>query len=419
MISDLTFAGLSAETGLVGSLLLDNTYIAPVSEIVTPQDLVDKHTARVFAKVLDLWAEGVSNIDAAAVASVLPSGLELVPHDCAGNVGSAVNAVRYAEKVKAASIRRDIVKQCRAVEAMAKEDDRPVAEVLGDAQMKISGVSVREDDVPLTEVVTRVLKEAEDAARAKKPSIGLPTGFSLIDNVVNMGPGKLPVIGGRQSSGKTAFGWNLADNFLKHGHPGAFFSQEMEEDELVARAISGEADIDCNRIVRGDLSPHEWTAVTEAAARVNDRINEHLLLDCTPAVSCGYIFSRCKHRQSRKGLEWVLIDYLQLMKYEPGDTKTQRVGDTAKELKIMARRLKVPVILLTQLKQDAEGREPTAGDMSWSDDILSHADSVLLVHRPSRESDNGVIILAKNRGGPLGKVFVHFRPSTCVFSERT
>jgi replicative DNA helicase len=423
MNTSLTSPGTYDEVSLVGSLLMDNRFISPVSEILDASDFEDLGVGAVYAAVYKLWSDGQESIDVPLVSSNNPECSE-VARDCFETVGTALNALNYASKIKDASTRRQIVSQCTQITDMAKNDSRDVPELIGDAQQRIYDVTVKEQDVCLTEEVVKLYAASEDAA-TREGLIGLPTGFSTIDSLTGgMERGDLWVTAARPSVGKTAIMGNTILHLLENTNAGiAWFSAEMSRKACLTRMISDVSGIDSNRLKRGNLRKSEWVMYTEASAHVTELVKDRLLLDDRSAPTPGYIRGRVKQRQCVADVDLVAIDYLQIMG-APGQWSGNEVGRLnylTAACKNMAKDIDVTVSLLCQIGRGSEGREvmnrPGITDLKGSGSTEQDADVIQIVHREYRDSPKGELLLAKQRNGPLGMVKVDYNGGLCRFTE--
>jgi replicative DNA helicase len=224
--------------------------------------------------------------------------------------------------------------------------------------------------------------------------------------------------------GKTSIALNMAMSAAKAtGKAVAMFSLEMSKDQLVTRILSNEALVENQRLISGNLRESDWTKIAEAASTLS-RLD--IRIDDNPLLTVADMNAKCR-RIDNLGL--VVIDYLQLMtsaggKGYSGENRQQAVSDISRMLKIMAKELQVPVLCLSQLSRANEKREdkrPMLSDLRESGSIEQDADIVMFIHRESYYDDDtenpnvAECIIAKNRHGETGPVYLEWRPEYTVF----
>ena len=226
--------------------------------------------------------------------------------------------------------------------------------------------------------------------------------------------------------GKTAFVVSACRNAaVDFGHSVALFSREMSAVQLVNRIISAEAEIEAEKIRKGKLEPHEWQ---QLHTKINKLFEANMFIDDTPALSILELRAKCRRLKAQKGIDLIVIDYLQLM---TGDSsgkgasgnREQEIAQISRALKQLAKELDVPVIALSQLNRSTETRggnkKPQLSDLRESGAIEQDADQVMFIYRPeyygitADDQGNsitgmGEIIMAKNRSGSLDNVWLKF-----------
>jgi replicative DNA helicase len=267
----------------------------------------------------------------------------------------------------------------------------------------------------LNEII-REVKEKTERNRDKKGGItGLRTGFSNLDDLTaGLQPEELIILAARPSMGKSAFAMNLAINVAKKNEDGqanvAIFSLEMSNEQLAARMLSAEANVKNTKIKTGSLSSKEW-GFLESGVRSLDTLN--IYFDDSAAVTVADIRAKCRKLSQQKGLDFVVIDYLQLIK---GDSRAgnrqEEVARISRSLKQMARELKIPILALSQLSREVERRDdkkPVLADLRESGSIEQDADIVMFLFRPDYYKHHGEqntneveLIISKNRQGIAG-----------------
>ncbi|MDN5873124.1 MAG: replicative DNA helicase [Sinobacteraceae bacterium] len=274
-----------------------------------------------------------------------------------------------------------------------------------------------------------VLNEVDRKLRMTDGCTGLTTGFPALDKLTaGLHPGELTIIGGRPSMGKTSLAMQIAglatvDNNL----PVLVFSFEMSANSLLTRLIAGRAGLDLQSLRNGTAANEVTSRFTDASAEVN---KAPLFIDESSEMSVLEIRAHARRIQREHGLSLIVIDYLQLMeghnRRNNSETRSQEVARISRQLKRLAQELSIPLILLSQLNRGCEMRDdkrPMMSDLRESGGIEQDADLIILVYRdvvyhPSTHNPNlAELIIAKQRNGPVGTVFLDFNGGSCVFTN--
>ena len=260
----------------------------------------------------------------------------------------------------------------------------------------------------------------------------MPTGFRDLDRITTgLHPDQLIILAARPAVGKTAFALNIAQNVgTKQNQPVAIFSLEMGAEDLVNRFLASEGMVDARNLRTGQLTEQEWTNVTIAQGALADA---PIYIDDTASIKITEIRARArKLAQETGGLGLIVIDYLQLITGTRPENRQQEVSEISRQLKILAKELRVPVIALSQLSRSVEQRQdkrPVLSDIRESGSIEQDADIVAFLYREDyyrREGDNDEeaiddntieVILEKNRAGARGTVKLMFQKEYNKFSS--
>jgi len=262
---------------------------------------------------------------------------------------------------------------------------------------------------------------------------GIPTGFDDLDQMTSgWQKTDLVIIAARPAMGKTAFALSLARTAaVKHGIPMAFFSLEMAATQIAHRLLSAEAELELNKLRNGKLEAYEWQQLTTRSARLS---NAPIIIDDTPALSVYDLRAKCRRLKAEKGIQMIVIDYLQLMTAPNvrAGNREQEIAYISRSLKELGKELDISVIALSQLSREVEKRgtdkRPQLSDLRESGAIEQDADLVAFLYRPEVynievDEDNmstrgmGEVILGKQRNGPIGKVKVAFEGHFARFGE--
>jgi len=337
-------------------------------------------------------------------------------------VPSSLNAESYARIVQSHAIRRKLIHAANTIASLAynesigiEEAMAKAVEALNLATADLMGEGLAHISEPLSEMYDRMV-----LASQKQEIPGIPTGIESIDNLLgNLKPG-LIIVAARPGQGKTSFKHTVAMNVAKLGKRVAIFSLEMGGTEVSERLTTNETEIDLMLVRSAQLNQGEWGKVV-GAVEVIEKLE--IYVDETPELTTAQIEARCKRLEMTVGrLDLVVVDYLQLVappfKATEGN-RTAAVGAVAKGLRVLARRLNVPVMAGAQLNRELEKekRKPRLSDLRESGDIEAEAHVVMF---PYQDPDDGTseMIIAKHRNGPTGSVSVLYRKEITKFEEQ-
>jgi replicative DNA helicase len=263
--------------------------------------------------------------------------------------------------------------------------------------------------------VERLIKASE----AGEEITGLATGFDDLDSRTGgFRPANLIVLAARPSMGKTALALGMALNAALDGKTVAIFSLEMSKDEIIGRMLSSAAMVDGQRLRTGRLSQDDWPRIGNAA----DKLAQcKIFIDDSEGVTVAEMRTKSRRLKSRAGLDLVVIDYIQLMEGMPGrkrdENRVQELSAISRSLKLMARDLEVPLVILSQLNRSPDQRpdkHPMLSDLRESGAIEQDADMVLMLYRDEYYNkdteEKGItdLDIAKHRNGPTGRVKLAF-----------
>ena len=311
------------------------------------------------------------------------------------------------------AITRDAMQGSKSVEAM-----------LDDAERRIFNIAMHNNEDTLTQirpVVYESYQRINTLINLKGKLTGVPTGYADLDSMTSgLQKSDLIIIAARPSQGKTALGLNIAAHAaIREGKTVAIFSLEMSKEQLVMRLFASEARVNMQNVNHGTPSSQELLKLAEANLTL---ANANMYIDDRSNISVAEIRSKCRRLKARNGLDMIVIDYLQLMKTPNGsDNRVQEVSELTRSLKILARELNVPIVLLSQLSRKAAERKPAMSDLRESGAIEQDADIIIMIYRdPSRTDDNSAeIIVAKNRNGPVDSIFLTWIGEYTRFENRT
>ena len=424
---------LEAEEALLGSALLSRDAVSRLMEEVRPADFYSPSNQTVYEAMKGLFDTG-KPIDTVTVSELIFKDSKNSTSINASyiarlvdNVPSSANFERYIEIVLEHSHRRKLLKASGRIELLAMAMDKEIHSVLDEAEQTIftaSDDAIGDGLVGVTDVLEGAIERIEEIENRGTGLSGLPTYFTDLDNYLSgLQEGNLAVIASRPSMGKSSLALNIGTNVAKEGKVVAFFSLEMTKEELVQRVLFSEAKVTSGDARKGQLGPEKWSRVVEAASKVN---NLPLYFDDAPVITVTDIRAKSRRLKSAKNLDLIIVDYLQLMQSSSGDNRQQEIAEISRNLKNLARELKVPILALSQLNRAAEAREdkrPRLGDLRESGAIEQDADIVMMLYRDDYYNPGtdvpGVaeVNIVKNRSGMTGKEELFFSKEFTQFSN--
>ncbi len=431
-------ANIDAEKTILGAILLDNAAHAEAAERLEPDDFsLDSHR-RIFQRMTDLRDSGRA-IDIVTLAEELARYKEVEAVGGVAYLASLTEGLprrpvieEYIRIVKDKSLLRRLMGICSAAIARAADQSETALEVLGDAEARLLEVSekgITRGLQPLDQIVANSFGSIDNLYKESREVTGLATDFIEFDRMTSgLQKGELVIIAARPSMGKTAFAINLAQNAaVNHGATVAIFSLEMSKESLLRRMLASQAWVDQRRLQQGFLGREDHMKLQNA---LNQLVESRIYIDDSAGISLAEMRAKARRlRQTSGALDLVVVDYLQLMsatlpaaggkKYE---NRTQEVSAISRGLKALAKELDVPVVALSQLSRSSERRgddkRPMLSDLRESGAIEQDADVVCFIHREAyynrdeemSESDKAKseIIIAKQRNGPTGTVYLNF-----------
>lgn len=428
-----------AEQSLIGSVFLDNRVMLDIIDKVYPEDFYQTRHQILFKAILELNEEG-KPIDITTVTTKLKNknqylevgGLEYLI-ELSEMVPTTANIDTYVDIVREKAIARRLIDTANEIAKNATNGDIHLDDLLDEAEKKIMLVARNRsasDFKNISEVVHDVYEKIKSLSEKGLEITGLQTGFSRFDSLtLGLQKEDLFILAARPAMGKTAFVLNVAKNVAKYNNdPGiAIFSLEMSAEQLVHRLLTSEAQIDAQRLRKGQLDSSEINRLlvaSDALARL------HIYIDDTPGIKVSEVRAKCRKliqtRENRLGL--IIIDYLQLLSGSDrySGNRVQEVSEISRTLKEIAREFKVPVLACAQLSRQVEMREdkkPIMADLRESGSIEQDADIVAFLYRDdyynkdSERKGQVDVIFAKHRHGPTGEVSLYFNRQCSSFTD--
>lgn len=414
---------IDSEQSIIASIILDKDAIMTVSEILKPEDFYSETNKVIYECMLNL-NNRLEPIDIVTLSEELKKQEETNDvdkkisyiTDLSTTITETGNIKHYAEIIKQKSILRKLIKASNEIINLGYSSNTKVEDVLEIAEKKIFDISQErtgEDFKSISSVLLEAYDIIENLFINKSEITGITTGFDDLNRKINgFQKTDLLLIAARPAMGKTAFSLNLVLNAaLKADASIAVFSLEMSREQLVQRMLSSQSNIELKKLKTGKLSENDWPRIVETMS-VLSSLKIHI--DDTPGIKISELRSKCRKLKMEKGLDLVLIDYLQLMEGEGNnESRQQEISKISRSLKILAKELNCSVVALSQLSRAPEQRadhRPMLSDLRESGAIEQDADIVMFLYRDeyyNQDSDKkniGEVIVAKNRHGETGSV---------------
>jgi replicative DNA helicase len=418
---------LAAEQCVLGAMMLSKDAIADVIETLRGTDFYRPAHEIVFDAVTDLYARG-EPADAITVAAELNKRGEMARiggapyvHTLVASVPLAANAGYYAHIVREKAILRRLVEAGTKIVQLGYAGEGEVDDVVDEAQAEIYSVTEKrttEDYAPLKDIMEGALDEIEAIDSRGDAMIGVPTGFTDLDELTNgLHPGQMIIVAARPAMGKSTLGLDFARSAsIKHGLTSCIFSLEMSRTEITMRLLSAEAKVPLHHMRNGKMTDDDWAKLARKMGEVSEA---PLFIDDSPNLTMMEIRAKARRLKQRHDLKMIIIDYMQLMTSgKKVESRQLEVSEFSRSIKLLAKELEVPVIAISQLNRGAEQRtdkRPMLSDLRESGSLEQDADMVILLHREDayeRESTRpgeADFIVAKHRNGPTANVVVAFQ----------
>ncbi|AFG38044.1 replicative DNA helicase [Spirochaeta africana] len=344
------------------------------------------------------------------------------------SVPSSANVDYYAEIIYQESMRRKLITMGSAISEVARDHGRKTREIIEEFEKQLFEIAENRQTQEFElagDIVKVAIDEIERRYRSENPFTGIPSGFTDLDNMLSgFQPSEFIIIGARPSIGKTSLALSLANRMaMQEKRRVGFFTLEMSKGSIMQRIIAMEARIDASRIRKGALRPADFHGLFDAADRI---FNAQMWITDVPNMPLLDVRAQARRMKKLHDVEVIFIDYLTLISPEKKDIpRHEQIAEISRSLKALARELEIPVIVLSQVSRDSEGKRPSLANIRESGSIEQDADVVIFLHRErdatADETAQPVIqtelIVAKQRNGPVGTVPIAFVPKYAKFEE--
>ncbi|NIT13297.1 MAG: replicative DNA helicase [Candidatus Dadabacteria bacterium] len=422
---------LEAEQAVLGALIIEGSLIHQVLEILTAEDFYKESHKKIISAMIDLDRDS-KPIDLLTVFEFLKAKGQLL-EDVGGSnyltylteiVPSTANIGYYAQIVKEKSILRNLVVTASDIAKQSHEDGVDVDDLVDRAEHSILEVGqnrVKQSFYDTRTLASSALEMIEALSKRKEHLTGVPTGFERLDHITSgLQNADLIIVAARPGLGKTTFCLNVAaHSAIMNKKNVAIYSLEMTKEQLMLRMLSIQAKVSFSSIRSGYIGNKDLEKLVKAADVYS---KAGIYIDDTPAISSLELRAKARRLSKDKGLDLIMVDYLQLMRgSRRTDTREREIADISASLKGLAKELNVPVIAVSQLSRQPESRtdkRPQLSDLRESGALEQDADLVMFIHRADayknkQDEKDGTaeLIIGKQRNGPTGSIKLAFLES--------
>jgi len=421
---------LEAERSVLGAILIHNDTFNSAVEVIDAGDFFRDAHRRIFDKMVRLQERGDA-IDLVTLKEELTRSGELDEVGGPSYISALVDGVprstnveHYARIIKEKSTLRNLIYSANKILANAYDAEEEADTILDQAESAIFAIAdkkIRDGFVSLKDLAESSLDTIEKLASRKELVTGVPTGFTDLDEMTSgLQPSDIVIVAARPSMGKTSLVINMAQHVgTKTDMTVGIFSLEMSKEQLFLRMLTGEARIDAHRLRGGFLGERDWGKLSQALGTLSEA---KIFIDDTPSIGVLEMRAKCRRLQAEHGLHMVIIDYVQLMQGRGRfENRTLELASISRSLKGLAKELRVPIVVLSQLSRASEQRadhRPQLSDLRESGALEQDADVVIFIYRedqyadknapPTEASGTAELIIAKQRNGPTGVVKLAF-----------
>jgi replicative DNA helicase len=431
---------IEAEKGVLGSIILDPEVLVAVADFLLAEDFYRDAHRTMYEVILSLYARR-EQADLITISDALERRNKLNEVGGPGYITSLVNyvptsanAVYYARLVQRTAILRRLIDASAEIVGLAYGAEDDASSVVDRAEQLIFEISRRATnvgtDASLAELLSQYYAKLQLMVAQRGQLTGVPSGFADLDRLTGgFRKSDLIVLAARPAIGKTSCALSIAHQAaVTYGQRIGIFSLEMSQEQVTERLLALETGINLQRLNTGNIEDEEWDRVIRG---INVLSGAAIRVDGTSVLSPTQMRSRARRWVQDEGIDLIIVDYMQLM--QPGDdtrrkqeNRVQVIDEISRNLKLLARELNIPLLVLAQLSRAVESRMskvPQLSDLRESGGIENNADIVMFIYRDevyNPDTDRkgyADIIIAKHRNGPIGQVVLRFEPETTRFRD--
>jgi len=433
LVDKLPPQNVQAEQCLLGCLMLDKEAIVKVVDSIRPEDFYSGKHQDIYQSMVDLYTKS-DPIDIVSVSGRLKERNKL--DDVGGtvyltslinSVPTATHVANYAKIVRQKKILRELISASEEIGLSAFDESQDVDTLLDKAEKTVFGIgqrSLTQTFVPIKEILPATFERLDELSKYKGSLRGVATGFAEIDKILGgLQKSDLLVLAARPSMGKTSLALDIARNVAIYSNkPVGLFSLEMSKDQLADKLLASLANINLWNLRNGRLTQDDYSRLQHAMGTLSEA---PLYINDVGLVNIIQMRAMARRLQANYGLSLLVIDYLQLM--DPMNkfaSPVQQVSENSRALKMLAKELNVPVLVLSQLSRAVEARVPQIprlSDLRESGAIEQDADVVLMIYREDKYNENSLtpniakILIEKHRNGPTGGLELYFDENRASF----
>lgn len=426
-------SSLNAEQGIVGGLLIDNGAIDRIGELKA-EAFYHSDNRYIYEQIIRLIAQQKPADVFTVFDALAHSGSDVTLaylNQVSTAVPSAANVNRYADIVREKALMRGLLTAAGKVNELVACSTQSATYMLDAAQAefgKLAESTVRKEPVSIQEAMTEYLNDLDERFHGKAPNPGIPTGLTDLDELLNGGlrRGALITVGARPGMGKSAFGETIACNVSDAGYSALFLSMEMPQHEVTERAVANWGRVSASALAAADsrLNQDSWERITVAATKASTAV---MFIDDQPGLSLIEVLTKARAIKRKKGLDVLIVDYLQLM-VGTEEKRYQQIEAITKGLKILAKTMNIAVIALSQFSRDIEKRpspKPKSSDFRDGGSIEQDSDVLIGLYREEQDKPDtpykgmAELFLLKNRQGKTGSVYATYIGEYMRFENHT
>ena len=431
---------LEAEQGVLGSIIIDPEVLPGVVDVLRAEDFYRDAHRILYEVILSLYQRR-EPADFITICDALEQREKLDDVGGPGYVTSLINDIptsgnvlAYTRIVERTALLRRLLHASGEIAALAYESEEEIGVVVERAEQLVFAIGQRAnnlcDDASFSQLLARYMERLEQLSAQRGTLVGVPSGFTDLDRLTGgLRKSDLIVLAARPSIGKTSAALSIAHQAaVKYRQRIGIFSLEMSQEQLIERIMAIETGINLQRLNTGNIEDDEWEKVIKAMGTLSEAM---IRVDGTSVLSPVQLRSRARRWVQEEGIDLIIIDYMQLM--QPSDTTAQKmsnrvlvIDEISRSLKLLARELNIPILVLAQLSRAVESRQskvPQLSDLRESGGIENNADIVMFIYRDEVYNPNSErrgyadIIVAKHRNGPTGQIVLRFEPETTRFRD--
>jgi len=425
-IEKLPPQNIPAEQCLLGCLMLDKDAIIKIADYIKADDFYKNNHQEIYQAISELYQKG-EPIDILSVSSRLKERGKLEEIGGSAYLTSLINAIptathvaNYAKIVREKKILRDLISASEEIGLAAFDESQDVDLLLDKAEktiLQIGQRSLKQTFTPIKEILSESFNRLDELTKFPEKLRGLSTGFIDLDKILGgLQKSDLIILAARPSMGKTALALDIARNVSVHeNQPVGIFSLEMSRDQLADRLLASMANINLWNLRNGKIGEDDFPKIQHAMGLLSEA---PLYIDDSGTLNILQIRAMARRLQAQRGLSLIVIDYLQLIEpLNKSQSPVQQVTENSRALKMLAKELNVPVLVVSQLSRAVESRMPPIprlADLRESGAIEQDADVVMFIYREDKYNENtpnkniARVLIEKHRNGPTGGVELYF-----------